>query len=211
MKPSALLFPERCMLCADYLPEGQRGLCATCREWAEQEMETVYCAPPEHTDAMICAARYRGYMRGVVTDLKFHGKRANVPPMAELMAQAWEKRGMAMPDVITCVPVSPTRARSRGFNQSEALAREIARRWDVPFAHTLKRRMLARRQSELHAGERWENARRTYVARDDAGVSGKTVLLVDDIVTTGATVSVCAGLLRESGAARVWGLAFAKA
>lgn len=211
MKPLTLLYPSRCMLCGKPVPEELHGLCMSCYGDAEEEMRQMICRPPEHADAMICAARYSGHMRRAVINLKFEQRRAYLKPLAELMALAWELHHMPVPDIITCVPISPARAHGRGFNQSAALAKVLAMQWDVPFKETLRRRVLSRRQSNLRAAERWTNARRAFVPRIHVDLDGKTVLLVDDIVTTGATVSTCAGLLRQMGARCVWVLAAARA
>lgn len=214
MKPSVLLFPKRCMLCRSYLSGEQNGLCDTCRIRMEQDMPQIWRAPPEYLETLVCAARYGGRVRRAVLDVKMNGKRANIIPMAQLMMKAWEIHKMPMPDLITCVPASPIHARVRGFNPSEGLARAIAQQWDVPFEETLRHRVFSRKQSKLHAPQRWKNAKRafspyTLFGRYGVDLSGKRVLLVDDIVTTGATVSVCAGLLRQMGAACVEGLVLA--
>lgn len=212
MRPAALLFPARCMLCQTYLPDSAHGICDTCRDQLEQEMPWLVCTPPDQLDALVCAARYGGQMRRAIADVKFRGRRAGLTPMAQLMTRAWETHHMPKPDAVTCVPVSPVRMHTRGFNQSAELAQRIAQQWDVPFVPMLRRRVLARRQSVLHAHARWDNAKRAFSLRDGAeNLSGRQIVLVDDIVTTGATLSTCAGLLRGAGASHVYGLALARA
>lgn len=205
-----LLYPSKCMLCGQRIAEKQRGLCESCRVEMEQRMRELYLPAPHHTDGLVCAGMYEGRLRRAVLHYKFYGQRAYGRPLAELAAQAWELHQMPKPDLLTCVPISPVHAHGRGFNQSEQLAKYIAARWNIPFEHTLRRRVLARRQRELNAQDRWLNARRTYYPRYTANVDGKNILLVDDIVTTGATVSTCAGLLREMGAVCVWALGVTK-
>ena len=210
MRALTLLYPPECMVCRQKIEEEQHGLCPGCRSRLEGQMRALHCPAPENTDALVCAAPYDGRFRRAVLDYKFNHRYAYGRPLAELAARAWELHHMPRPELVTCVPISLTHAHERGFNQSKELAACIAAQWDGPFAETLRRRVLARRQSDLHAEERWRNARRAFFPRSSADVNGKTVLLVDDIVTTGATVSTVAGMLREMGAVRVWVLSVAK-
>ena len=118
---------------------------------------------------------------------------------------------MPRPDVITCVPISPLRLRTRGYDQSAEMAKYLSKQWDIPFEPVLGRRMLSRMQSKLQAEQRWDNARKSFYLRRNTDLEGKHVLLVDDIVTTGASISCCAVLLRKAGAQTIWVLAAAKA
>lgn len=117
---------------------------------------------------------------------------------------------MPQPDVITCVPVSQLRVHTRGYNQSAEFAKYLAESWQVPFEPMLKRHVLSKRQSSLQASARWDNAKKSYCLRSGVQLQGKSVLLVDDIVTTGATAGICASLLKQAGAKAVWVLAAAK-
>ena len=210
MRALTLLYPPKCMVCGERISEEQHGLCPDCRARIGQDMRALYCSTPQNTDGLVCAAPYDGRFRRAVLDYKFNHRYAYGRPLAELAARAWELHHMPRPELVTCVPISAAHAHGRGFNQSAELAKCIAAQWDIPFEETLRRRVLARRQVDLRAEERWHNARRTFFPRSSADVNGKTVLLVDDIVTTGATVSTCAGILREMGAVHVWALAVAK-
>lgn len=208
----SLLFPARCIFCGEWISEKMDGLCVECRERADEDGKTVYCTPPECVDELICAGRYRGSLKRALIHMKFHeyGSR-NLLPLVQLMAQAWELHKMPEPDVITSVPISPLRLRTRGYNQSEEMAKQLAKMWEVPFVPALRRRMLSQMQSKLTADKRWDNARKSFYLHKNLRLDGKIVLLVDDIVTTGATISCCAALLRKVGAQSVWVLATAKA
>ncbi|MDO4173250.1 MAG: phosphoribosyltransferase family protein [Eubacteriales bacterium] len=208
----SVLFPTRCLLCGGWISERQGGLCPDCREQAEAEMKTVYCTPPEGVDAVICAGKYRDDLRQALIRMKFRSYgNQTIRPLAGLMRQAWELRNMPRPDVITCVPSGGMRIRNRGYNQSEALANELANAWNVPFMRMLRRKLRSKQQSTLHAADRWDNAAASYQLRSGIQLHGQTVLLVDDIVTTGATAGICASLLKQAGAQSVWVLAAAKA
>ena len=207
-----LLYPSRCVYCGNWVDGKQQRLCEACRKQAEQEMKQIYCPAPEQVEQVICAGRYQGELKGAILRMKFgsHGQ-ANLLPLAGLMEQAWKLHGMPRPDAITCVPISPLRLRNRGYDQSAEMAKYLAKQWKVPFVPALQRRMLSRMQSKLHVEQRWDNARKSFYLRRNTRLEGKTVLLVDDIVTTGASISCCAALLRKAGAETVWVLAAAKA
>ena len=210
MKPLSLLYPSHCMLCRKAIAADQQGLCSSCRSMVKAEMCSLVCQPPQGVERLVCSMRYTGKFAGAITAYKFKQQRAYAAPLAQLMMQAWEWNGMKKPDIITYVPISTLRMHTRGFNQSRDLAQIIADTWQVPIQATLRRRLLSRRQSNLHARQRWNNAQKTFLLRSDTNLTGKTVLLIDDIVTTGATVSSCAALLKKSGAHTVWVLAAAK-
>ncbi|MDR1061359.1 MAG: hypothetical protein LBL83_09180 [Clostridiales bacterium] len=113
-------------------------------------------------------------------------------------------------DIVACVPLSRARARERGYNQAEVMARHVAEYFGRPFAgRLLRRRPEALRQSGLQRRERLPNARSAFAAdmaeAEKAGLGGKRVLLVDDIATTLSTLHACARELKAAGAARVIG------
>ncbi len=155
------------------------------------------------------AAQYIDPLRAAVHALKFHGKRALARPLAELVV---EQCGPALPsdvEAIVPVPLQPARERERGFNQAALLAEHVARAlgWPVERAW-LARARPTRPQSELTAPERWANVRHAFQAT--AAVSGRHVLVVDDVLTTGATAAECARALRAAGARAIGVLTVAR-
>lgn len=208
----SLLFPTHCILCGQTIPEQARGLCKTCRAQIEAEMQTLTCYPPEYVSDLVCAAQYRGSYRAALLHIKYAHEPHRLYPIAELMAQAWEMHRMPLPDVITCVPMHGWHKFRRGFNQSEEFAKYLSEMWGVPYVPMLKRKLRSHKQARLSAAQRQENAARSFVRRKDVGeLAGQRILLIDDIVTTGATVSHCAQLLREKKPEKIWVLAAAKA
>jgi len=155
------------------------------------------------------AARYEGPLREALHALKFGGRRALARPLADLLL---EQCGAGLPADVTAVvpvPLARDRERARGFNQAGLIAERVARRLGLP----LERRWLARvrataPQSELAAEERRTNVRGAFRAAPD--VRGRHVLLVDDVLTTGATLSECARAAAAAGAARVGVLTVAR-
>ena len=207
----SLIFPTHCILCGQTITDSERGLCTECRRQMEAGMQTLICYPPEYVSDVICAGRYHGSYRTALLRLKYAQQPYRLYPIAELMAQAWDWHHMPLPDVITCVPMNAWHQFRRGFNQSEEFAKYLSEKWGVPYQSLLKRKLISHKQSRLSAKQRQENAARSFALKKEIDLSGRRILLIDDIVTTGATVSNCAKLLREGRPESIWVLAAAKA
>ena len=109
------------------------------------------------------------------------------------------------PDMIVPVPLHPTRLRERGFNQAVLMGSVLAREWHLPLLrHTLRRVRPTVAQVTLSASERRANVRCAFAVADPARVAGKRILLLDDVATTGSTVSECARVLKGAGASAVF-------
>jgi predicted amidophosphoribosyltransferase len=157
--------------------------------------------PPLHLDSCTALLDYH-LARPVVTRLKNGQHRALVGPLADALA------GRARPPagaVITWAPTTPERIRRRGFDQAELLALALARRWNLPCRGFL-RRVPGAAQAGKDAAARWGNP--TFHAR---GVVAPDVVIVDDVVTTGATLGAAARALRGAGATSVRGVVVARA
>jgi ComF family protein len=147
-------------------------------------------------------------VRDAIHAFKFRGKRALARPLAALIGEQWPA---AARDVAALVPVplGRPRERERGFNQAALLAERLARSLGVDVRPRWLARMRdTRPQSDLGAAERRANVRGAFAARAD--VAGRHVVVVDDVLTTGATVAECARALRAAGAARVGVVAVAR-
>jgi ComF family protein len=171
-------------------------LCGNCRE-----------APP----AFDCARSpyaYEGVLARAIHMFKYRKCPSLASPLADLML-VWRER-IPPVDLVLAVPLHPKRLRAREFNQSLLLAHRLATRLDLPLSlnHLLRVRPTLP-QTELHRADRVQNVRRAFAAQQADGLQGRTVLLVDDVFTTGATVNECAKALRRAGvkAVFVWTLA----
>jgi ComF family protein len=148
--------------------------------------------------------------REAVHALKYNYLSALAQPMAQLMARYVEENAIEA-DLLVAVPLYGRRQRLRGYNQSALLARELSRLCGLPLAE----RGLARRRNtppqarSADAEARKRNVTDAFVA-DRRWVEGKRILLIDDVMTTGATLDACARALRQAGAASVWALTFAR-
>lgn len=149
-----------------------------------------------------CAGIYEGTMREAIHALKFGGCRAMAEPLGDLIASAVLVDPGLCADVVVPVPLHPLRRRERGFNQSELLARRVARRLALSCDPGCLRRVHPTdAQSRLTRAARETNVRGAFVCT--GGVARRRVLLVDDVLSTGVTASECARALRSMGAAEV--------
>jgi len=157
-----------------------------------------------------CAA-YGGPARACLHALKYDGERRLVRPLAALMGRRWREAAVGG-DVLVPVPVHAARLRDRGFDQAELLARACGHELGLPVVEALRRQARTAAQHALGRGARAGNVGHAFVvdARRAAAVRGRWVVLVDDIVTTGATLSACADALYMAGARAVSGLALAR-
>lgn len=223
-----ILFPPRCGGCGKPVRPGQPvELCGECQEalpWIKRPF-CLKCGkdfnPAGKEDGRrfnlrVCAScrtkapsfasarsafRYEGVARQAVQSLKFRGRKTLAESFAVLLEQrlADEPAFLGGVDLVIPVPLHPSRRRERGFNQSALVARELAGRWGLPFSETaLIRNRKTRPQVGLSARERADNIRGAFEAGTE--VYGKVVLLVDDVMTTGATASACSRGLKAGGA-----------
>lgn len=197
----------RCRRCAEPLGRLPRGApyrrCGTCEEW------------PEVLEAADAVFAFRAGGATVVRALKYGRWTALAPAMAREMvphARAVLDRLGADPDALAVVPVplAPSRQRERGFNQAELLAAPLARRLGARLGPVLAREPGGRRQAGLGGLARSANVAGRFVARRRASGGLAHALLVDDVLTTGATALSCAGALAEAGFERVALITFAR-
>jgi ComF family protein len=167
--------------------------------------------PPAFTYAR-SAARYEDPLREALRAFKFAGRRALAAPLADLIIEMPSCLAVAAPDLLVPVPLYPRRERERGFNQALLLARRLSRAWNVPVrADVLTRTAATRPQTDLTAAERRANVRHAFALRRPDLVTGRHVVVVDDILTTGSTANACALRLCEAGAAVVGVITVARA
>ena len=183
-----------CRVCAD---PGVNGLCRWCGQ-----------SPPGF-DSLRSPFRFDGPVRDAIHRLKYKGERASAGLLAGLMAEYLE--GNPVPaDALVPTPLHPRRLRGRGYNQSALLAHEIGKRITLPVREDLLIRVRnPRPQVETQSRqERRGNVAGNFQCRADA--TGLTVLLIDDVATTGSTLSECASAMKSAGAVRVHALTLAR-
>lgn len=203
-----LLFPPRCALCGQV---GVKGLCAKCEAAAEAGAGEMM---HERSGLGSCLAplKYEGQVREALLAYKFSGSRSRCAGFGEILARAAAEQYGGQFDTVSFVPVSDRRRAARGYDQAELLAREMCRYWETEPVRLLKKVKDNRAQSLLTTREeRAENVRGVYAPAQEEKIRGARILLVDDILTTGATLGECARVLREAGAQEVLCAALAAA
>ena len=204
-----VMLPRLCPVCGKALDGDEQWLCRNClaklprTRYEEVEFNTM----EQHFAGKIPIERataYFFYEKGspyasILHDIKYH----SVPRMGHWLT-ARAVRDMTSShffeglDVVTAVPLHRSKLAKRGYNQSEYLARGIADELGIPYVELLKAVRPHATQTHKGAIERWQNIQGNYALKKDADrLAGKHILLVDDVITTGSTLSVCASLLKE--------------
>lgn len=200
-----LLFPPRCVFCRRLLHRGEEGICPRC----QQELPWALGAEAEQTGEFfsLCASPlwYQDQVRASFHRYKFKGVRGYSRTYGRLVAQCVQDHLAGRYDLITWVPLSRARLRQRGYDQAMLLASAAALELDDVAAETLCKVRDTEAQSGLGKNDasRRANVLSAYQVTDPALVEGRRVLLIDDIVTTGSTLSECARVLRIAGATDV--------
>lgn len=203
-----LLLGRRCVLCREPLPlDGSEKayLCPDCAHRVRREYRCTHGKAVDHCSFSDSVLFYKEDIRRAMVRVKFHHDAGALHWFAEQTAarllavsEDWK------PDMVTYVPASPLRVRTRGFDQGAVIARRCAAVCGVPCVPALRRRLFARRQSRMQSpAARQKNAARGFQPCAGVELAGKRVVLIDDILTTGASAAACARLLREMGAGEV--------
>lgn len=192
-----LLFPPRCVFCRDILEEGY--ICGRC-EAALPRCGRVRTGG-EFFSKCVAPLYYFGDVRKALLRYKFHGKTSCAPAFASLMAESVRQELAGEYDLITWVPVSPQRLRRRGYDQSKLLAENTAAILGERVTPLLRKCRHTAANSSLKGREaRAANILGAYEVTDSEACAGRRVLLIDDIYTTGATMSECSRMLLMAGA-----------
>jgi competence protein ComFC len=238
---ASVFFPGHCRLCEGLLSTASRlpicedclasfrvmpaQICQLCGQPHFQaslagsiagEQVTVCIACQQQTYAFQLArsfGEYDGALARAIVLLKFE----RIEPLALWFAARLEQvarlnSNCMQADVVVPVPLHRNRQKERGYNQVEMFARPLAKRLKLPYRSVLLMRTRPRPEKHLlHSEERWEAVRGAFAIKQDGQVDNLRILLLDDVMTTGATLDACAKALREAGASSVLGLTVARA
>lgn len=224
----ALLYPPCCLVCSQL---GESGLCAGC---AAQIMPVAapFCPvcgqtlAPDDGGCLHCRQRhpayvrarpmgaYDGVLRHAIHQFKYRDRPQLAVPLGRLLADYAREQAPALNglrfDAVLPVPMHAVRQRQRGYNQSERLARVAGRELGLPLStNVLVRIRPTRPQVGLSAERRRTNLRGAFAVRQPEAVAGKTLLLIDDVVTSGSSLYECSVTLKAAGAAAVYALTLA--
>ena len=222
-----LVYPLNCLLCRKRLSvdNKEETLCGDCRKTIEPnfppfcqkcsrhlvEANPLNLCPDcqraqHHFDRAWAAVLYNEPMHTLIHQFKYQNKTGLRKLFAGLLLSFIEKYSLDMSayDIIVPVPLHPTRLRERGYNQTELLTETLSKTFNLIIASkNLSRIRHTKNQALLGKKERWTNIQGAFKINDPSGFQKKSVLIVDDLFTTGATASEAARLLKKAGAAKV--------
>jgi ComF family protein len=182
-----------CSICSS-ARSGRNGACEDC-------LKELFNT--SHLPGLLALGQYRGNLEQAVLALKFRGVQRLSLPLAGELARQVKLRGW-QPQALSCVPLHAGRQRERGYNQAELLARQAAVMLDLPFLQLLERTRATRRQASLPGAARKANTAAAFAVSARAPrVLPQRVLLIDDVLTTGATIDACRAALLQAGVAQV--------
>lgn len=198
-----LLFPPKCILCGKLLTRQETDLCHDCRTDGPEFIKAKRKIP--------FVAQWTGiwYYKGAVSEsiqrYKFGNARRYADAYARLLALRLQQEDMDTFDILSWIPISPTRQRKRGYDQCYLLAKALGRELGCKPVRVLSKTLDNPPQSGItSSAERRANVLGVYAARNKALFRGKRVLLLDDVITTGSTASECAKTLQYSGVKDVY-------
>lgn len=197
-----MLFPRKCVLCGTILDRGETDICPKCR------IDAPECAHSKQKlhflDSWASVWYYEGSVRRSLLRYKFYGKRSYAQSYAHLLAAKLMREYPEGFDLVTWVPVSTLRRIRRGYDQVALIARALAPELGMTAVPLLKKTRNNPPQSSLaDYSHRRANVLGIYCMRKNADVRGKRILLIDDVLTTGATAGECARVLLTAGAKEV--------
>ena len=192
-----MVWPRRCGVCGGFLDTEERYVCAECLK----DMPLTYFWSWRGNPAeQILWASYKELLHAV----KYGGNVATGRWLGRILGEKMREAAYPLPDVIVPVPLHWRRQWKRGYNQAEVIARGISEglSGDIPvLTDVLRRVRYSTSQTRMSVGSKWENVSGAFVLRDPSEASqalaGRHVLLVDDVLTTGATVEACWDVLRH--------------
>lgn len=197
-----ILFPPKCVLCGKLLEKNETDLCQQCRktvpEFSEHKIKLSFLA--QWTGLWY----YKDDVRSSILRYKFGGRRSYAQCYGRMLAMKLQKEGWDDAEVLTWAPISRQRKFRRGYDQVELFARVLAQELGMELVPTLRKIRNTKPQSTMgDVSHRRANILGAYKVIDPGAVRGRRVLLLDDIVTTGATASECARMLLTAGAKEV--------
>ena len=206
----SLIYPPKCVFCGTVIDKSD--ICEECEKTLPYTKgDSIYQKFP-FVDKCISPLYYKDYVRRAVLRFKFAGCSCYSRRLGGIMSECAENNlDCGSIDMISCIPLSRKRMHDRGYNQAELLAREISKKVGVEYLPTLKKIRHNTAQSTIKdSKQRAANVIGAYRVVDAEKVKGKYILLVDDVVTTGSTVSECARILKKSGAKAVYCVTLAR-
>lgn len=213
-----IIFPPRCIFCGKPLDiKTKLEICSLCynsipfvsEQYCEQKLMTF---TKNSIDQIICLCRYSGIIKSSLIRYKFFNKPGYHRTFARLLAERIQNMtDLNNIDIIASVPLYKKKKNERGYNQSLLISRQLAKELGIAEKSRLLERVKNTRSQSLlkNRSERYLNVKDAFIVNNSEQIINKTVLLVDDISTTGFTLEECAGALKKAGAIKVIGAVIA--
>ncbi|MBD3426457.1 MAG: hypothetical protein GF409_04440 [Candidatus Omnitrophica bacterium] len=207
-----LFFPETCALCAKHSADYPLPICPDCAG----DLNDHFLPPASGSgplENILSCGPYAGSLRLCIKKFKYNGRLKVTPLFGGMISSCLEKYGVLLKDsdCLIPVPLHPAKRRKRGYNQSELIAHILQQELSVPsHKHILVKTRNTGAQTGLPRNERVRNLAGSFRVIDKDLVAGRNVVLVDDIITTGATLETCARQLVQAGAGKVSGFTLAR-
>ena len=195
-----------CLGCQPQLIIQKRPTCWRCNKLTDLGQTCRSCRPSSYISGVVVASHYDGLMKQAITALKYQQGATAAKDLAALLTPLLQAGDG---DLIIPVPAAPKRLRQRGYNPAALLARHVSRSIAIPYSGCLVRTNNLDQVGHSRMN-RFEQVKSAFVVRNSRGIRGRRIWLIDDVITTGATLNECAKALRKAGATQVWGAALAK-
>ncbi len=203
----SILYPNRCPFCGEVV-SGRAYYCKLC--YKNLPFAPDFVEPPGNISRLVVCCNYCLRARSAVLMLKYGRLIYPADTFGLMMAEKLKRLGVGA-DMIVPVPSGRKSIRKRGFSSAKIIAKRISYRMEIPLCEAVRAARDKVEQKSLSAKGRAENARKCFFLDEKLSVAGKRVLLVDDVTTTGSTLSAIAGILKDAGAAEVAACVFARA
>lgn len=207
-----LFYPSHamCLCCRSMIGQTREWICPECAKKLRENWRGNHVAAANWPLFRVAHAyRYQGPAAEMVLALKYRGARVLAASMARDMAVAYYALMLSEAPLVVAAPMHRARLRQRGYNQAEILARTLCWELGLEYGQVLRKIRSTPRQTRLSAQEREKNLTGSITATREA--RGRTILLIDDVFTTGTTARTCAEALLAAGAKRVYALTYAVA
>ncbi len=202
----ALFFPPKCPYCKKVIAFGE----SECEVCGKELPDFARSAKIPSGEICISPFVYDSLVRSAIINYKFYGQKYSADSFSKALANTVKSEYAGIDfDTVTAVPLSKQRLRQRGYNQSEIVAEKAAKILEIPYERLVKKIKNNREQHELSIEERKVNIKNVYALEDKISVSRKTILLIDDVMTTGYTLAECCRVLKDGGASAIYCAAIA--
>nr|WP_251861546.1 ComF family protein [Clostridium sp. Marseille-Q2269] len=200
-------YENKCVICGEYIEENL--ICKKCFGSIKYCNDAKTIGKGNNYFPAFPTCYYSGVMMELILNLKYKGDFKSGEIIANLMYRKAKEISINA-DIITFVPSSKKSYKKRGYNQSEYLAKFISENMNIPIKYCLKKKTNTKDQIGLNGVERWLNVEGSFKVYNEKYIKNKRILLIDDVLTTGATCFYCANELKKTGAREIFILTAAK-